>query len=110
AHAQCACLAARATAVERHVDVVDLGGLGEPQRLEHLHPVGARREVLLHLATVDRDLAGTGADPDAGHGTLAATGGLHERLGHRRLRSQALARARAWSMAYGVGCWAACGC
>src|SRR5262245_37754820 len=81
-HAQRPGLAARATTVEVGLDVVHLVGAGDPQGLTGDHPLGRDREVVLERPPVDRDLAGAGAEPDAGHGLLAATGCLGERLGH----------------------------
>src|SRR5690606_5573770 len=76
-------LAGHAAAAQGGVDVVGLGRVGEPQRLGEHHAVRPRREVALEVATVDRDLPGAGAQPDAGDGALAAAGGLHEWSRHR---------------------------
>src|SRR5690606_14288270 len=76
-------LAGHAAAAQGGVDVVGLGRVGEPQRLGEHHAVRPRREVALEVATVDRDLPGAGAQPDAGDGALAAAGGLHEWRRHR---------------------------
>ena len=86
AEAQGTGLAGGATAEDRGVDVVGLGELGGAQRLGEDHLVGLRREVVGERALVDGDgavaLGLVGADADAGDGLLAATGGLHEGLGH----------------------------
>ena len=71
-------LARHPAAVDGGVDVVGLGGLGQPQRLGDDHPVGGRGEVVLEGLAVDRDGPLAGAEADAGHGLLAASGGLGE--------------------------------
>src|SRR5690606_24161921 len=68
AEAQRTGLTGGAAAVDRGVDVVDAGRLGDPQRLGEDHLVGLRREVVLEGPLVDGDGAGAvglgGTDPD----------------------------------------------
>src|SRR5581483_11770939 len=79
---------ARDTApVDGGVDVVGLSGVGHPQRLGQEHAVRGRGEVGIERLLVDRDGALAGAKADAGHGLLAASGGLAEWCGHRVLLS-----------------------
>src|SRR5688572_12302975 len=80
-HAQRAGLAGHAAAVDRRLDVVRLGNLGNAQRLGDDHPLGGGREVDVERTPVDRDVTGALAQAGAGDGLLAAAGGLRERLG-----------------------------
>ena len=75
-------LAAHAAAVERGVDVVDLFGLREPQRLLRDDLVREDREVRRERAAVHDDLAGARAQPHPRDRLLAAAGGLDEGLAH----------------------------
>ena len=90
-------LAAHAAAVEGGLDVVDLFGLREPQRLLGDHLVGEDREVRRERTPVDGDLAGAVAHAHARNRFLTATGRLNERLGQGAsfARRQAPVRARA---------------
>ena len=74
AHAQRAGLTRHAATVDRRVDVVDLGRVGELERLEQQHLVGLAREVRRVVARVDGHLAGAGADAHTGDRLLAAAG------------------------------------
>src|SRR5262249_6491431 len=104
------------TAVERGIDVVHVGGLRDPQRLDRDHAVREDREVLLEVATVDLDDPGAGAQTHARDRFLAAAGALHERPAHARSSTMARlllagipgSRPCARS-ANGVGCCAAWG-
>src|SRR5262249_19684721 len=71
AETQRAGLAAHAAAVERRVDVVHVGRLGEAQRLGGDDLVRERREVPLEVASVDLDDAGPGTQPDTRDRLLA---------------------------------------
>src|SRR5262245_50887083 len=82
AETQRAGLAAHAAAVERRVDVVHVGRLGEAQRLGGDDLVRERREVPLEVASVDLDDAGAGTQPDTRDRLLAPPGRLDEGLGH----------------------------
>src|SRR4029453_2945518 len=75
-------LAAHAATVERSLDVVHVGSLGEAQRLRGDDLVREDREVPLELAAVDLDDAGAGPQPHARNGLLAPAGGLDEGLAH----------------------------
>src|SRR5947209_847369 len=97
-------LPGHAAAIDRGVDVVDLVGRRGHQGLAQHHAMGLGGEVVLDGSAVDHDLAGAGADADAGHGLLAAAGRLDEGLGHVCLR-QSLARAPGRSSVWGA--WAA---
>ena len=116
AEADRAGLAAHAAAVEGRVDVVDLFGLREPQRLLGDHLVREDREVRRERAPVHQDLAGAVAQPHAGDRFLAATGRLDqglgqepsfERGGHAR---HACARSACGQARESTGCCAWCGC
>src|SRR4051812_36734727 len=74
-------LAAHAATVEGRVDVVDLFGLREPQRLLGDDLVREDREVRLERAAVHEDLPAAVPDPHAGDRFLATTGRLDQRLG-----------------------------
>src|SRR4029077_18146759 len=76
-------LATDATAAEGRIDVVDLLGLRDAQRLLGHDLVREDREVGLELATVDRDHSGARPQPHARDRVFAPTGGLDEGLGHR---------------------------
>src|SRR5204862_3765819 len=69
-------LPAHPAAAERGVDVVDLFGLGDAQRLLGDDLMREDREVLLELTAVDRDHARAGPQPYARDGVLAPAGGL----------------------------------
>src|SRR5690606_38862853 len=95
AEAHGAGLAGDAATVDGDVDVVGLVELRQLERLLEDHPVGRVREEVDPVPTVDDDggvdIALRGAEADTSHGFLAATGGLHEGLGHE-LNSYALRR------------------
>ena len=71
-------LAGHAAAVDRRVDVVALGDVGDPERLGGVLTEGRRREVILEGALVDRDRALTLTDPDSGDRRLPTAGRLGE--------------------------------
>src|SRR5262249_27556816 len=99
-------LARQTAAADLHEHVEGPRGLGQLQRLPEHHARGLAAEVILQHAIVDRDLAGTGLQPDTGHRFLAATGGV-EGFGNVRHVVQAPAYEENLT---GLGCWAACGC
>src|SRR4029077_4408326 len=74
-------LAADPAAVERRLDVVDLFGLRQPQRLLGDDLMGEDREIGREGATVDRDLAGAVAHPNARDRFFATAGRLDQGLG-----------------------------
>ena len=82
AQAEGAGLAGHPAAVDGHVDVPRLGGLGQPEGLGDDHPVGGRGEVLLERVPVAGDGALAGAEADPGDGLLAASGGLADGGSH----------------------------
>ena len=106
-------LAAHAAAVERRVDVVDLFGLREPQRLLGDDLVREDREVRLELAPVDQDLPAAVPDPHAGDRFLATTGRLDQRLGQERSLlavTPSPARVERAGNSWTTGFCAECGC
>src|SRR5262245_52914265 len=76
------CLTADTTTVERCVDVVDLLGLCQAERLLRDDLVREDREVRRERTPVDDDLAGTRPQAHAGDSLLAPSGRLDEGLGH----------------------------
>src|SRR3954452_6548042 len=85
-HAHRPGLATDATTVDRRVDVVALGGIEQPQRLDGLHAMSRRGEVRIERATVDGEHAGARTQPGAGDRLLATAGGLGERGGGHESR------------------------
>ena len=83
----------------------DLGDLGDTQRLGDDHPLGGGREVDVERTPVDRDLTRALAQAGAGDGSLAAAGGLRERLGCHWNSVPRLGQ----RIVSGLGDWAACG-
>ena len=105
-------LAADATPVERGLDVVDLFGLREPERLLRDHLVREDREVRHERATVHGDLAGAVAHSHPRDGLLAPTGRLDQGLGQVSSfwrfggrQASARARERSGSVIDGLCAW-----
>ena len=103
-------LTGNTASVDGAVDVVDLIGVRETQRLTEDHAVGRGGEVLRDRTTVDSDGAGSGTEADTCDCTLAATGRLSKWLRHVGSSVTAAQRALAWVNSMGSGFCAACGC
>jgi hypothetical protein len=65
------------TAVNGAVDVIDLSGLSDAERLGKNDSVRCRGEKVLDGPGVNRDLTGAGTKTYPGDGRLAATNGLN---------------------------------
>src|SRR4029450_5618829 len=98
-------LAGRAAAAHVHDRVELADGVRELEGLRDHHPQRLAREVFLEGAPVDQDAAASGAEPDAGHGGLAASGSVEASDDGHGAPQRARSR-----IASGSGFWAACGC